>query len=83
MQVIQTGEALVSLYQQVFNSEAGKIVLEHLKQCHKQPLQQWCDNQLLLGHAAGRSDVIVGIENVLTGNVTQIKEGDVYERMGG
>lgn len=80
MQVIQSGEALVSLYRQTFESDAGKLVLEHLKQCHKQPLQQWCDNQLLLGHAAGRSDVITGIENVLAGHVFQIKEGETYER---
>ncbi len=82
VQVIQSGEQLITLYKEVFNSEAGQLVLDHLRQLHKQPLQQWCDNQILLGHAAGRCDVITAIENVLAGNVLQIKDGEIYERMG-
>jgi len=78
VQVIQSGEQLVSLYEQTFNTAHGQLVLEHLRQMHQQPLQQWCDNQLLLGHAAGRCDVILGIDNVLQGNVLRVKTGETY-----
>ena len=76
MQVIQSGEHLVTLYRQVFQSDAGQAVLDHLKQCHQQPLQQWVDNTNQLCHAAGRSDVITGIENVIKGHIVQFKEGE-------
>ena len=72
------GEHLIRLYREVFHSDAGQLVLTHLRQLHQQPLLSWCEHTNLLAHAAGRSDVITGIDNILNGHVIEIQAGDTY-----
>lgn len=80
MSKLNEGDHLVRLYKEVFHSDAGQLVLTHLRQLHQTPLMSWCENSNLLAHAAGRSDVIIGIDNILNGQVIEINPGDSYVR---